>query len=161
MKSLENNVDNIIIVSHPSIKGRFNNNESVTIIEDPPQYQGNGPLAGILAAMSLSTSDWYVVLPCDTPNVTENLIKQLLSFTNKEIDAVVPIVDGRIQPLIAVYHSRLRNQIEDLLLNKYYRMQSLLDTCSVLYVSEKDLIFEGPEFHNINNQDEYGRLKEL
>ncbi|MCH1625855.1 molybdenum cofactor guanylyltransferase [Fredinandcohnia quinoae] len=159
INSLQKNVDNIFIVSHPSIKARFIKNKLVTVIEDPQEYQGNGPLAGILATMSIDESDWYVVLPCDTPQVTTGLIKQLISFIDPQIDAVVPIVDGRAQPLIAVYHSRLKDHIEKLLIEKKFRMQDLLASCSVLFVSEEDLSLGGTEFHNINNQEEYKKLK--
>lgn len=159
--ALEGNVDDIIIVSHPATIEKFKENTSLPVIQDLPQYKGNGPLAGILTAMSQKKGNWYVVLPCDTPYVTNQLIEQMLSFTiEKDVDAVIPVIDGRTQPLIGVYHYRVKDKIEKLLNHKQYKMSFLLDSCRVRYVSNSDLSLNGKEFDNINHQSEYEKVKQ-
>ncbi|MFS0864218.1 molybdenum cofactor guanylyltransferase [Fredinandcohnia sp. 179-A 10B2 NHS] len=159
--ALEGIVEDIIIVSHPATIEKFKENTSFTIIEDLPEYKGNGPLAGILTAMSQKKGNWYVVLPCDTPFVTNQLIEQMLSFTlEKNIDAVIPVIDGRTQPLIGLYHYRVKEKIEKLLNQGQYKMGFLLDSCSVRYVTNSDLSMNGKEFDNINHQSEYEKAKQ-
>ena len=119
IEALEGNVDKLLIVSHPALEEHFQNQTRVEVLLDVPEYNGNGPLAGIFTAMQKQPSDWYFILPCDTPFVTVELVKQLITFTKEEgIDAVVPIINNRQQPLIAVYHSRVVTKIEQLLIEK-------------------------------------------
>ncbi|MEH7235502.1 molybdenum cofactor guanylyltransferase [Bacillus sp. JJ1562] len=160
IEALEGNVGKLLIVSHPALVEQFRNQTSVEVIEDLPEFKGNGPLAGIFSAMQKQVSDWYVVLPCDTPFVTDELVKQLLTFTNEDmVDAVVPIIKGRQQPLIAVYHKRVAKKIEQLLMNQHFKMSQLLDSCHVKFVTNQDLQLQGLEFENINNQTEYEKIK--
>jgi molybdenum cofactor guanylyltransferase len=159
--ALQGSVDTIYIVSHPRLLDQFQKHVTLKIVQDVPQFQGYGPLAGIITAMQEDKADWYVVLPCDTPFVTKNLIKQLISYTTDQgIDAVVPVIDGRKQPLVAIYHSRVAQRIEELLLEKRLKLSFLLDSCKVRYVTNDDLKLQGLEFENINNQAEYEKVKQ-
>ncbi|MEK5443768.1 molybdenum cofactor guanylyltransferase [Fredinandcohnia sp. FSL W7-1320] len=157
--ALKDNVDQLYIVSHPVLEEQFRNEASISIIQDLPEFQGNGPLAGIFTVMQKTNSDWYVILPCDTPFVTDNLVKQLITFTNDQsIDAIVPIINDRQQPLIAVYHARVAKKIEQLLKDKKLKMTQLLGTCNVKFVTDQDLQLQGMEFENINNKTEYEKI---
>ncbi|MGN7296882.1 molybdenum cofactor guanylyltransferase [Fredinandcohnia aciditolerans] len=157
--ALKDNVDKLYIVSHPVLEEQFRNEASISIIQDLPEFQGNGPLAGIFTVMQKTNSDWYVILPCDTPFVTDNLVKQLITFTNDQsIDAIVPIINERQQPLIAVYHARVAKKIEQLLKDKKLKMTQLLGTCNVKFVNDQDLQLQGMEFENINNKAEYEKI---
>ncbi|WP_449539436.1 molybdenum cofactor guanylyltransferase [Ferdinandcohnia sp. Marseille-Q9671] len=159
--ALQGNVDNINIVSHPRLINQFQKHVTLKIVQDVPQFQGYGPLAGLITAMKEDKADWYVVLPCDTPFVTNNLVKQLISYTtNKDIDAVVPVIDGRKQPLVAIYHSRVAQRIEELLFEKRFKLSFLLDSCNVRYVTNDNLELQGLEFENINNKEEYEKAKQ-
>lgn len=159
--ALKDNVDQLYIVSHPLLKEQFPNEASVSVIQDLPEFQGRGPLAGIITVMKKTSSDWYVILPCDTPFVTDKLVKQLISFTkDQSIDAIVPIINDRQQPLIAVYHARVAKKIEQLLKDNDLRMSQLLGTCNVRFLTDQDLQLQGMEFENINNKTEYQKIKQ-
>ncbi|MEH7224873.1 molybdenum cofactor guanylyltransferase [Bacillus sp. JJ1566] len=159
--ALEGNVDKLLLVSHPALKEKFRNQTSLEIIQDLPEFKGNGPLAGMLTVMKKEVSDWYIVLPCDTPFVTNELVTQLITFTNDQrIDAVVPVINDRQQPLIAVYHSRVAKKIEQLLKEQHFKMSQLLDSCHVKFVTNQDLQLQGLEFENINNKSEYEKIQQ-
>ncbi|MEH7386678.1 molybdenum cofactor guanylyltransferase [Bacillus sp. JJ1521] len=161
IEAMEGNVGNLLIVSHPALVGQFQSQTSVEVIQDLPKFKGNGPLAGMFTVMQKEVSDWYVVLPCDTPFVTDVLVKQLITFTtDPSIDAVVPVINGRQQPLIAVYHFRVAKKIEQLLKGQHLKMSHLLDSCHVKYVTNQDLQLQGLEFENINNQTEYEKIQQ-
>ncbi|WP_159439893.1 molybdenum cofactor guanylyltransferase [Bacillus sinesaloumensis] len=159
--ALDKNVSQLYLVSHPDLEEEFQNRTTAIIVQDLPEFRGDGPLAGIYTVMQKTMSDWFVVLPCDTPFVTNNLIKQLISFTNdKNIDAIVPVINERKQPLIAVYHSRVSEKIEKMLMDKNLKMSSLLAECNVKYVTNQELQFQDMEFENINNISEYEKLQQ-
>lgn len=161
IEALEENVRKLIIVSHPTLVEQFQHQTSVEVIQDLPEYKGNGPLAGMLTAMQKVPSDWFVVLPCDTPFVTDELVKQLITYTNDpRIDAVVPVINDRQQPLIAVYHSRVAKRIEKLLKIQHFKMSDLLDVSHVKFVTNHDLQLKGMEFENINDQNEYKKVQQ-
>ncbi|MFS0824200.1 molybdenum cofactor guanylyltransferase [Bacillus sp. 1P02SD] len=161
IEALEGNVGKLIIVSHPALVEQFQDQTSVEVIQDLPEYKGNGPLAGMFTAMQKEQSDWYIVLPCDTPFVTDVLVKQLITYTNDQsIDAIVPVINDRQQPLIAVYHRRVAKRIEELLKIQQYKMSHLLDACNVKFVTNQELQLQGMEFENINDQTEYKKVQQ-
>src|SRR5512142_2916527 len=69
----------------------FNAAGSVTLIGSPERYgslgfpvisdkiQGCGPLGGLHAALSVTTAEWNILVACDMPAVTSELLKELLA----------------------------------------------------------------------------------
>ncbi|MDF0727001.1 molybdenum cofactor guanylyltransferase [Cytobacillus sp. S13-E01] len=161
LDSIQNITKEIIIVSHETLSSRIKQVTSIPVTEDLSQYKGNGPLAGIVTGMCYYQTEWYIVLPCDTPLVTEELIKRLLEHTEAEIDAVVPVVEGKIQPLIALYHTRVIDKAKRLLTQNKYKMMSLLDGINTKYITEKNLQVTATIFQNINSQDDLDKLNKL
>jgi molybdopterin-guanine dinucleotide biosynthesis protein A len=69
----------------------------------PDIYKGQGPLAGLHAAMSHSERPLLLALACDLPAVTEPFLRLLVRVA-EGYDAVIPVTsDGRPHPLCAVY----------------------------------------------------------
>jgi len=79
----------------------------------PDSVDGFGPLAGLLAALDDSTSEWNLVVACDMPYLAEEFLNFLLAEARASIaDVVLPIAaDGMPQPLCAVYSLRARDRI--------------------------------------------------
>ncbi len=71
----------------------------VTVIDNIKQ---KGPLAGLCTALEKCTKEYVVVLPCDTPLISREIIYSLLENC-EGWDAVVPVVRDFPEPLIAVY----------------------------------------------------------
>lgn len=77
---------------------------NLNIVEDI--YQNRGALGGIHSSLISSESNWTIILACDYPFVSIELIELLtdLAETEREFDAFAPVQkDGQIQPLCAVY----------------------------------------------------------
>lgn len=71
----------------------------------PDIYAQWGALGGLHAAVSACRRDWAIVVACDLPFVTSDLLQRLASL-RENYDAVVPIQqDGRPQPLCAFYRA--------------------------------------------------------
>ena len=65
---------------------------------------GRGPLGGLHAALSYAQTQWILLLACDYPLVTTDLLRFLAENISGEFGAVVPEQpDGRLQPLCAFY----------------------------------------------------------
>ncbi|WP_078412976.1 molybdenum cofactor guanylyltransferase [Priestia abyssalis] len=155
---LRSNTDELVIVSHPDLKKEFERNGEEHIEEDAAPFQGKGPLAGIYTVMKAYEGEWYGVLPCDTPKMTPLIIKKMKDFITEDVEAVVPIINGKYQPLIAMYHKRTESIIGERLAEGDYRVSSLLDRCRVRWVTEKELEVDGEEFENINDETAFQSL---
>jgi molybdenum cofactor guanylyltransferase len=67
----------------------------------PDRFPGEGPLAGIDAALSATKSEANLILACDIPAIGDKLLEQLFAAGG---DCAVPRHDdGRLEPLCAVY----------------------------------------------------------
>jgi molybdenum cofactor guanylyltransferase len=75
-------------------------------------YAGCGPLAGIHAAMLRTERPWLLVLACDLPCVSTDLLRRLLAQRGN-YHVVIPVTsDGLIHPTCALYHRKCLPAIE-------------------------------------------------
>lgn len=66
--------------------------------------EGRGPISGLHAALSYAQTQWILLLACDYPFVTTDLLRFLAGKISDEFGVVVPEQpDGRLQPLCAFY----------------------------------------------------------
>ena len=79
----------------------------------PDNFSGEGPLAGIEAALRATTADANLIVACDMPAIRENLLEELFGY---EEDCVVPQhADGNIEPLCAVYRKSCHKAVKSML----------------------------------------------
>jgi molybdopterin-guanine dinucleotide biosynthesis protein A len=69
------------------------------------RWPDTGPLGGLATALLTATTDRVLVLACDLPCVTTQFLA-FLADVDPGATAVIPICDGRWQPLCAVYGRR-------------------------------------------------------
>ncbi len=106
---------------------------------------GAGPLAGLYSGLKHSTSEWNLVLPCDTPLIKKEVLEILLDST-EGFDAVVAVDNtGKVHPLVGIYNKRILLKIEDQIKNKKYSMMNILDQIHVNKIE-----FDVQYFKNIN-----------
>lgn len=153
--ALQPSVDEIIVISH--LKELVHPSGTV-VREDLEEYRGMGPLAGILTGMEAAVGDWYIVLPCDVPLVTNEIMMRIVGEAEEDVDAVVPIVAGRTQPLFACYHKSVKEKLRLLLREDKRSMKELLSLCKVAYVIEEKLGVNTQAFVNVNTKEEYMNL---
>jgi molybdopterin-guanine dinucleotide biosynthesis protein A len=151
IEAMESFTSKIYLVSHPDIKCKFESEKNVIVIQDNPTVQGFGPLSGIYSVMEKEHAEWFLVLPIDCPFITKLTIEKLISFIEEDKDAIVPVVDGKQQPLIAIYNIKLKTQIYQVLKNGDLSMQNFLKNINVKFVYD----FKENNFININFQHDY------
>jgi len=66
------------------------------------QLPGRGPAIGLCAALANARHPYVFATACDMPFITSELIERLLSCRHG-YDVVAPMMDGKLQPLCAVY----------------------------------------------------------
>ena len=155
VEALQEVVTDIVVISHSDITNELSHILNVPVIEDIELYKGKGPLAGLVTGMEYASADWYIVAPCDTPNISKEWAMGLSAQADEAYEAIIPIVEGRKQPLLALYQSSVKGKIERLLKEEKRSMQGLLSQCNVQYVT----VEEADVFVNVNTKEEYNELQ--
>lgn len=109
----------------------------VPLIND--EFPKMGPLGGIYSGLKASSSDWNLILPCDTPFLSASLFTEMHPLLADNKIVVPKTTDGRIHPLAGFYHKDivpfLRKHIE----LKHLKLLRLLDeTASFIYPVPKE-----------------------
>lgn len=146
--------DDIILVTNDLEQYEF---LGLKIVSD--QFPGMGPLAGVHAGLKASEYETNFIVACDMPFVSGELAQALVNKSS-QYDAVIPVINGKQQPLFAVFQKRAAIEIEQCIKQERLRMKHLLDRLNVLYVTEKDLEVNSSldlerVFFNMNHPNEY------
>jgi molybdopterin-guanine dinucleotide biosynthesis protein A len=98
---------------------------------------------------------------CDLPLISATLLRALADHA-EDFDAVVPVVEGRLQPLMAVYQRDLHGVIGELLAEGVTSLHALLERVRTHVVEESALREFDPEllsFRGCNTPAEYEVLR--
>ena len=79
----------------------------------PDRWPGEGPLGGLVTALSVTTSDRVVVLACDHVAASPDAVVAVVRGLDEGADVALPVVDGRDQTLHAAWHRRCLGTLED------------------------------------------------
>lgn len=114
--------------------------EGLEIVVD--NYPDRGPLAGIDAAMAAADSSWILVVACDMPYVTADILRLLLEARSESLDAVIASDSaGRLHPLCACYRTSVRATVHDRLERGLLSMYGLIESLpNVLEVHLPDAV---------------------
>ena len=122
-----------------------------------------GALGGLHAALTACTAEWAAIAACDLPFVTGELFVRLANL-RETFDAVVPIqMDGRWQPLCALYRaSATRMRAAQLIAEGERRPRALLKqvrTRQVAFAELSDLRGANRFFTNVNTPEDYANAQ--
>jgi molybdopterin-guanine dinucleotide biosynthesis protein A len=141
---------------------------SVSICANLPHYEkfglpiigdhvtGMGPLAGIHAALSQTTSDWNLFVPCDTPFLNRGLLEYLCKNANS-CDIVTPIFGGRVQTVCLLCHRRCLAAVEQEIELRNYKLMFLLRACNTCFVDISPQL----SFYRVDLFDNFNRPEDL
>jgi molybdopterin-guanine dinucleotide biosynthesis protein A len=116
-------------------------------------YPGKGSLGGIFSGLSAAQEAWGVVVACDMPFLNLDLLRYLASL-REEVDAVVPVLEGRPEPTHSLYSKACLPHIEARLKANDLKISGFFDEVRVKYVPEEDIARFDPDylsFFNINS----------
>lgn len=147
----------------------------ILVTNSPEEYQGlavdiigdlipgKGPLSGIHAGLVASPYSLNFVVGCDMPFVSGELGAYLVERADPDDDAVVPFVNGYVEPLSAVYRKTCIPFIEALLFTDKPKVAAFYDQARVKYIKDEELIaFGGGNcFFNINTREDLIKALEI
>lgn len=123
-------------------------------------YKHRGPLGGIHAALTNAQGNAVFIVSCDMPFVKLPIANRLLSYYKNNVDAIIPTINDRMEPLFGIY-SKGGCEIVDRILSsgKNYSIRKYLDLINTVYV---DIPFSNEAarcFININTPDDLERIR--
>ena len=131
------------------------------VVEDA--YRDRGPLGGIHAALSHSTTDLNLMLAVDLPFVQAPFLAYLIRQARESQAMItVPRASGGFHPLCAVYRKEFVTLAEQSLRERKNKIDSLFPKVACRILEEDELRKAGfsPEiFRNLNTPEELERAK--
>ncbi len=126
----------------------------------PDEFPGSGPLGGIATGLGVMESEWGFFCGCDMPCLSAGFIRRLYEATRGlESAAVVPRLEGKLEPLHAFYSAACRDAAVELVLSGKRAPRALFGGAPVLYVDVRPGSPEALSLTNINTPDDLRRLR--
>ena len=119
----------------------------------PDLYPGEGPLGGILTALHHTSAEWNLIVACDMPRVTADLLRRLLNRAEAAgCDVLLPHSPrGRPEPLCAVYRRSARESIEMRFRTGVRKVTMALEELDVCHLE----VTEAVPFQNVNTPEDW------
>lgn len=94
----------------------------------PDLVPGCGPLGGIYTALSVTSTDWNLMVACDMPSLSLPILRDLLERAGASEGECVAASGstGEPEPLCAVYHRKCAPALKQAIQDKRFTMRDLL-----------------------------------
>ena len=126
-------------------------------------YPGTGSLGGIYTGLVHSGSFQNVAVACDMPFLKLDLLRYMIGLS-PDFDVVMPTIDGRREPLHAVYTKKCLRTMEMQLKGGNLKARDFPELVRTRYVEKEELDRFDPEhlsFFNVNTQDDLDAARML
>lgn len=124
-------------------------------------YPQSGPLGGILTGLDALGPGNHLVVACDMPALQPAVLRLLLDSATPEWDVVVPEIDGRMEPLCAVYADTAVPALKSFLEGGGRALHRALAEVRTLRISEAELRRHDPDLLTFTNLNTPGDLERL
>lgn len=114
-----------------------------------------GPLSGIHAGLTISSSEYALIVACDMPNVNMDYIRYMKE--NIGVDGCATRFGPWIEPFISFYSKNVIGNIEEYLKSMRRSMHDFLPTIDFNYIEESVARTFSPNwdmFLNLNTRDD-------
>ena len=129
----------------------------------PDVYPGKGALGGIYTGLSATDSHHGLIVAADMPFLNSDLLRHLVSLSTG-FDVVMPLVEGEIEPLHAVYSQACLPAIHEQLERSQLQIRVFLEKVRVRYVEEAEIERFDPShlsFFNVNTPDDLEEARDI
>ena len=94
----------------------------------PDRFPGCGPLGGVFTALSVSSTDWNLIVACDMPGISAGVLRTLLRSAAESGKSCVVATGptGEPEPLCAVYHRGCLPVLARAIQEKRFKMIDLI-----------------------------------
>ena len=129
------------------------------------KYPEIGPVGGLCAGLEHSEYGMLMVAACDMPLLNADLYRYLWKSLSekeeereKEYDGVVPVTEGKMHPLAAIYRASALRILEHQIEENNYRVTDAVKAMDILYVDVTENVDYVQMLRNINTGEEYQKL---
>ena len=156
VRILEASLSPIVVVSAPKQEIPDLPSSIRCVWDDLP---GRGPVQGLVSGLRAlgREVDTAFVCSCDLPLLTSDLIAHLVERASPEM-LTIPEIDGRNQPLCAVYPLTALPALEQMLEASCFRLNAITDRVPTRVILKDEFLSIDPQLHcftNVNNEDTY------
>jgi FdhD protein len=130
----------------------------------PDIYPGCGSMAGLHSALVHSNTAHTFVTACDLPFLDAATVRSLCAIDAGDCDAVVPVNDGGLEPLHALYGTACKDTFEKAIQQGERKIVAILATMNIRQVSGDELlnpVGQVSSFMNVNTPEEYEEIRTL
>ena len=165
LSTLNHNIDEVIIVLNDQIRidkyKEFINTKEydypITFVED--KIKNKGPMPGIMSGLENISGNYSLVLPCDSPYVTQKYLKTIFNEIEKDYQAIVPYHDREnklktSEPLHSIYNKNAISTIEELISKDILHIKGLIEKIETKFVLIDNKKIEKKEFRNFNRPED-------
>lgn len=117
------------------------------------KFKEIGPIGGIYSALKETILDEALIVAGDMPFLNKEILNFLGNYKFNE-DVLVPVTNGKVQPLCSIYKKRVLETILKMIQEKDYKLKNLLNRLNVKYIDIKN----AENFSNINTVYEYEKI---
>ncbi|MGR6861389.1 molybdenum cofactor guanylyltransferase MobA [uncultured Aliivibrio sp.] len=117
-----------------------------------------GPLAGMHSGLINMNSDWVGFIPCDSPNLPDNLVSLLCDAVKEDTDIVVAHDGEYMQPVVTLMHKRIIPKIDAFLARGDRKIILLYKECNTVFA---DFSAYPNAFINLNSPQELEQFGSL
>ena len=137
-------------------------NDLIIIANDPRYMQFNylvypdlvhekGPVGGIYTALNHTQTEKNLIVSCDSPFITKELLLTLINQSNN-CDIVVPNYEGKSHPLIGVYSKSIMPIFKTNLDKKHLKLSLVNEQTNYKLLNLSANQFDASIFKNMNTQ---------
>ena len=124
-----------------------------------------GPLGGIHAALTSTSTELNLFLAVDLPFVEKDFLAYLVTQAS-QVSALVTVPQAAkgLQPLCAVYRRDFREAAERALKKKKNKIDTLFGEVETRVIAEPEIVrmgFSAKMFQNLNTPEEFAKAEEL
>jgi len=158
--------DVLIVVSSKDQKNKFETilGEKANLVIDKDDSQT--PLVGAITGFASAKGEYSLLLPCDAPLVSTQIVQFLLDMCTNRSAAIPRWPNGYIEPLQAVYHTKSAlTAAKEAFAQGNNNMQSMIDNLrGVRYISTMVLEQLEPDlltFFNVNTPQDLKKAESI
>lgn len=136
----------VTILGDPAFYGRF----GWPVLPDEQPHLG--PIGGLYTALEHTKAEWNLVVACDMPGLSLDLLRELIRRTHRcRSRCVAPVTDTGFEPLCAVYKRTALPQVRAAIAEGRLKMRELLPLLGTAPVAGLDPAW----FRNVNTPAEW------
>jgi molybdopterin-guanine dinucleotide biosynthesis protein A len=162
---LRRSFDDIVVVAAPETEAiALPVIKAVTIVRDETPYAG--PVGALARGLRAARHDAAFACSCDLPMLRAEVASWIVSLLDgrQVCDAVIPRIEGRLQPLHAAYRRRCAGALDAMLARGDHHLSAIAELVEARIIDEPEYRRHDPDAlscFNVNTPADYARALRL